>query len=166
MTVQIETTIRTCDWRLDGRCYRRMKRRQGAADRESASPGLGKPPTVPDLLDVFRGKGSVEEIPECDAAPGTPCPHLPVFDGLVLSFRGEVVLLYERRCRQTKLLRALQMQGWPEFIEDQSSDDAQHGLRDIVVDFNERQQSRQRFHFWCEGRRLFWKISGDEPAKN
>jgi hypothetical protein len=122
-------------------------------------------PTILDLLDFIRRKGSVEQLPKCDAVAGAPCPNLPVLNGLVLYFRGAVVLSYARWCRQTKLLEAFQSQGWPEFIEDRSPYGAENGLRDIVPELNDRQQSGQRLPFWHEGRRLFWKINDDEPAR-
>jgi len=163
MAVHVETTTGRCDWRLEGRCVRRMRRCHPVVRGNFASPRLGPPPTALDILDFIRSGGSLDELPNCDALAG-PCPHLPVFDGHVLYFRGEVVLSYDRRCRQTNLLAELQFQGWPEFIEDHSGDDTENGLRDIVLDLKNRQGSWERVHFWCEGRRLFWKVNGDEPA--
>ena len=84
MADQVETTIGKCKWHRDGRCVRRLKHRCRAAKGNCASPGLGPPPTVPDLLDFIDSGGSVEDLPQCDAFPGWPCPHLPVFDGHVL----------------------------------------------------------------------------------
>ena len=117
MTIRIDTPIRTCLWRLDGRCFRRMKHRCAGANGNCPSPGLGKPPTILDLLDFIRGKHSIDELPKCDEVPGSPCPHLPIFDGLVLSFRGEAMLKYKKRCRQTRVLKACQLQGWTDIIQ-------------------------------------------------
>ena len=166
MTIRIDTPIRTCLWRLYGRCFRRMKHRIAAANGNCAPPGCGKPPTTLDLLDFIRGKHSIDELPKCDEVPGSPCPHLPIFDGLVLSFRGEAVLTYERRCRQSKLHEACQLQGWTDVI--QMPHWPEKRLSKIVFELNKRQRrrySRQRIHFWCGDSGVHWKIAGDGPAR-
>ena len=158
MADQTDATIRRCRWRLGGRCFRRMKRRQTAVDGDFESPGLGKPPTVPDLLDFFHEGGSIEEVPMCDAGPVAPCPHLPVFEGLVLSFRGVPIIEFSKRCPQALLLEAFHNSGWLDFVE------VEKRCSKMVYELNEthrRQHSRQRIRFWCRDNRAYWKIVGD-----
>jgi hypothetical protein len=170
MTIRIDATIRACLWRLDGRCVRRMKHRCAGANGNCPSPGRRKPPTVPDLLDFIRRKGSIDALPKCDevpGSPGSPCPHLPIFDGLVLSFRGEVLLKFSRRCRQSEVLQAFQSRGWPDVLEiPHSRYDSEDRRSNIVYELNERhrqQHPRRRIHFWSGDSGVHWKVVG-EPA--
>ena len=96
-----------------------------------------------------------------------PCPHLPVFKGRVLSFRGKVLLEFSKRCGQTELLEAFQLQGWLNVLEDPlgplSPSDPENGLSNIVYRLNlaliERSKSQpQRIEFSCTGRSVHWEI--------
>ena len=167
MADQIDATIRRCRWRLGGRCFRRMKCRQGEVDGDSASPGLGKPPTVPDLLDFFHEGGSIEEVPMCDAGPVAPCPHLPVFEDLVLSFRGVPIIEFSKRCPQALLLEAFHNSGWLDVLENPlgppSPHDAENGLSDIIFALNrtliKASKSRgQRIRVSSVGRSVRWEF--------
>ena len=164
MTDQVETTIGTCKWRLDGRCYRRLKHRCCVPNGSRASRRSCRVPMALDVLDHLRMNGEGEKLPKCDAVDGSPCPHLPIFDGRVLHFRGEVLLEFSRRCRQAELVEALQLQGWPDVIE--MPHWPKNRRSKTVFELNQRhrrQHSRRQIHFWCGDSGVHWKVVG-EPA--
>ncbi len=168
MANQVESTVGTCKWRLDGRCFRRLKCRHPVTKGNCASVGYGRLPTAPELLDHIRKNGSGEEVPRCDAVAGAPCPFVPSFDShtLALSFRGKVVWRFKRRSRQTELLEAFDLAGWPDSLLEPLAEatqyDAENGLSDIVYELNEK--LRRRIIFWCDGPSVCWKIVDNEPA--
>ena len=156
-------------WHLNGRCYRRLNHRYGVPNGSRASGRSHRLPTAPDVLDHLRMKGQAEKLPNCDALAGSPCLQLPVFEGLVLSFRGSVVLEFSKRCKQTRLLKAFQLAAWPNFIEyplgDNTQRNVENGHSDIVYELNHNQKPRQQIHLWCKQHCVYWEFVGTAPAR-
>jgi hypothetical protein len=171
MADQIETTIGTCKWRLDGRCYRRLKRRRLVVNgKRTSRPSRGLP-TALDLLDHIRRKGSVEEIPKCDAVDGSPCLLVPEYkkETRELFLGGKLVRRFKKESKQATLLGLFQSLGWPESVDDPqldpSSYDPENGLSDIVYELNQDQKPRQRIRFWCDHHSVYWELVGNQPSR-
>ncbi len=84
----------------------------------------------------------------------------------MLSFRGEAMLKYKKRCRQTRVLEACQLQGWTDVI--QMPHWPANRLSKIAFELNKRhrrQHPRKRIHFWCGDDGMHWKFVGDGPAR-
>ena len=106
----------------------------------------------------------------CHTAHGLPCPHAPPkpsFRGGELRLDKARVRLFRRSCKQTELLDAFQLHGWPPSIDNPfgspSPFDAENGLSDIVYELNRHQKSGPQIHFWCDGNRVRWEIVGYGP---
>jgi hypothetical protein len=164
------TALRACDWRVGGYCFQRLKNRCRKARGDGASLADEKPLTIPHLLRLIRDKSPTAADLRCEPVAGQPCPFVPLFNAQLLefSFCGELLRHFDKQSRQTELLEAFQLRGWPHSVKNPlgsaSPCDAENGLSDIVYELNENQHPRQRVHFWCDGRSVHWEIVDDEPA--
>jgi hypothetical protein len=95
---------------------------------------------------------------------------VPEYDGPSHELRlfGELVLRFEKQSRQTELLEAFQLPGWPRSIKDPlgepSAVDAENGLSDIVYELNRKQRLRPRIRFRCKGRSVHWEFARADGA--